>query len=333
MFVAPFMLRLVQITQAIFCLVSMILTSLFALSLSGVTVDALPYQEGWGKAVFLAVLFILIGCCIDIGKYLFWSQRQRSRYYGMLSLVLMVFSWLASCAFLVTSEHDLVRESQVRSDQYIALQLRIESTKQAIAFHERLLEKRLGSAYHSQWKESEANLETIASLKSTLADLMEDSSNVGLETAAQAVPTTRFFAGLGQVLNIDPQVISVMGYGILSLLLELSTLGMIGLARTLKSDLGGDYGAQGETETVIDNDEYEIEVKQKVAQLTSDILQGRIPPVLRKIKAAHYDLDLDVVRQVLRNLFDSGILEQDKRNSYKLGDQFQNPGVDLIGTI
>ena len=137
-----FMLRLVQITQAIFCLVSMILTSLFALSLSSVTVDALPDQEGWGKAVFLAVLFILIGCCIDIGKYLFWSQRQRSRYYGMLSLVLMVFSWLASCAFLVTSEHDLVRESQVRSDQYIALQLRIESTRQAIAFHERLLEKR-----------------------------------------------------------------------------------------------------------------------------------------------------------------------------------------------
>ena len=318
------MLRLVQITQAIFCLVSMILTSLFALSLSGVTVDALPDQEGWGKAVFLAVLFILIGCCIDIGKYLFWSQRQRSRYYGMLSLVLMVFSWLASCAFLVASEHDLVRESQVRSDQYIALQLRIESTRQAIAFHERLLEKRLGSAYHSQWKESETDLETIASLKSTLADLTEDSSNVGLETAAQTVPTTRFFAGIGQVLNIDPQVVRVMGYGILSLLLELSTLGMIGLARTLKSDLGGDYGAPGETETVVDNGEYEIEVKQKVAQLTSDILQGRIPPVLRKIKAAHYDLDLDVVRQVLRNLFDSGILEQDKRNSYKLGDQFQN---------
>ena len=81
---------------------------------------------------------------------------------------------------------------------------------------------------------------------------------------------------------------------------------------------------QGETETVIQNSEHEIEVKQKVAQLTSDILQSRIPPVLRKIKAAHYDLDLDVVRQVLRNLFDAGILEQDKRNSYKLGDQFQN---------
>lgn len=318
------MFRLVQITQAIFCLVSMILTSLFALSLSGVTFDSFAEQEGWGKAVFLAALFILIGCCIDIGKYLFWSQCQRSRYYLTLSLVLMAFSWLASCAFLVASEHDLLRESQTRSDQYIALQLRIESTRQAIVFQERLLEKRLSSVYHSQWKESEANLEAIASLKSTLADLTEDSSNVGLEAAAKKVPTTRFFAGIGQVLNIDPQVVRVMGYGILSLLLELSTLGMIGLARTLKSDLGRTHDAPREAETVIGNGEYDIEVKQRVAQLTSDILQSRIPPVLRRIKAAHYDLDLDVVRQVLRSLFDSGILEQDKRNSYKLGDQFQN---------
>ena len=186
------------------------------------------------------------------------------------------------------------------------------------------MEKRLDSVYHSQWKESEANLEAIASLKSILADLMKDSSNVGLETATQAVPTTRFFTGIGQVLNIDTEAVRVMGYGILSLLLELSTLGMIGLARTLKSDLRGDNGALGEAETVIENSEYGIRVKRKVAQLTSDILQGRIPPVLRKIKAAHYDLDLDVVRQVLRNLFDSGILEQDKRNSYKLGDQFQS---------
>lgn len=154
-----------------------------------------------------------------------------------------------------------------------------------------------------------------------LADLTENSSKVGLEAAAQTVPTTRFFTGIGQVLNIDPQVVRVMGYSILSLLLELSTLGMIGLARTLKSDA---FVVLGEEEADTQNSEYEIEVKQNIAQLTSDILQSRIPPVLRKIKAAHYDLDLDVVRQVLRNLFDSGILEQDKRNSYKLGDQFQN---------
>jgi hypothetical protein len=35
----------------------MILTSMFALSLSGVTIDRLSGQEGWGMAIFLATLF------------------------------------------------------------------------------------------------------------------------------------------------------------------------------------------------------------------------------------------------------------------------------------
>jgi hypothetical protein len=82
----------------------------------------------------------LIGCCIDIGKYLFWSHRHRNRYYGILSLVLGL-SWLASCAFLVSSEHKLIRESQVRFDQHVALQLKMDGTKQEVTFHERLLER------------------------------------------------------------------------------------------------------------------------------------------------------------------------------------------------
>jgi hypothetical protein len=317
------MLRLVQLTQAIFCLVSMILTSLFALSLAGVTGDVLPHQEGGIKVVFLALLFISIGACIDIGKYLFWSQRQRNRCYGILSLVLMAFSWLASYAFLLASEQDLMRASQVRSEQYIALQLRIKSTQQAIATQERLLEKRLASAYHSQWQQGEANLDAIASLQSTLADLTEDATTVGLGTAAKKVPTTRFFASIGQALTIEPDAVRLTAYGILSFLLEVSTLGMISLARAVQSDRVGVGLAPRDKETAIQKPELDSETQQKVAQLKSDILHGRIPPVLRKIKAAHYGLELDLERQILRNLFDAGILEQDKRNSYKLGSSFQ----------
>jgi len=317
------MFRLIQITQIIFCLVSMILTSLFALSLSGVTIDGLSDQEGWGKTVFLAVLFVLIGCCIDISKYLFWAQRQRSRYYVILSLILMVFSWLASCAFLASSEHSLIQESQIRSDQYMALLQRIDSAKAEISFHERLLEKRLNSAYHSQWKEGEVNVDKIATLNSTLTGLMEGTSDVGLEAATKMVPTTRFFTEIGQVLNVGAQVIRAIGYGLLSLLLEVNTLGMISLARALKLDVDGDYVVPDGVGIGVHSGDCDVEVKPKTIQLTNDILQGRIPPVLRKIKAAHYDLNLDVIRQVLKSLFDVGILEQDKRNSYKINENFK----------
>jgi len=148
----------------------------------------------------------------------------------------MGFSWLASCAFLVSSEHNLLRESQTRSDQYVALQQKIDGTKQEIAFRERLLEKRLSSSYHSQWKERETTVGKIATLKIKLAELTESSSDVGLDVAVQQVPATRLFNGLSQALNISSEIIMAVGYGLLSLLLEASTLWMISLLHTFKLD-------------------------------------------------------------------------------------------------
>jgi len=60
------------------------------------------------------------------------------------------------------------------------------------------------------------------------------------------------------------------------------------------------------------------EYRQKLAQLTIDILQGKTRPVLRVIKSANYDLTLDQIRAVLRDLHTVGILDTDIRNSYKL---------------
>ena len=45
------MLRLTQVAQSIFCLVSMILTGLFALSLSGVSLHVLSEPDGVNKTV------------------------------------------------------------------------------------------------------------------------------------------------------------------------------------------------------------------------------------------------------------------------------------------
>jgi len=46
--------------------------------------------------------------------------------------------------------------------------------------------------------------------------------------------------------------------------------------------------------------------------------------VLPRIKAADYGLGIDVIRQVLKGLYTAGVLEADKRNSYKLAGFLQN---------
>ena len=256
-----------------------------------------------------------------------WSHRQRSHYYGILSLVLMVFSWLASCAFFVSSEHNLIRESQIRSDQYIALQQRIDSIKQEITLHERLLEKRLNSSYHSHWNEGEAIVGKIAILKVKLTELTESSSDVGLEAALQQVPTTRLFNEISQVLNISSELIRAVGYGLLSLLLEISTLGMISLVHTFKLDSAVDHRCldiAGDEQETSDRENQDVVTRCVKARLANDILKGNVPPVLRRIRAADYGLDIDVIRQVLKGLYDAGVLEADKRNSYKLVGSLQN---------
>ena len=67
----------------------------------------------------------------------------------------------------------------------------------------------------------------------------------------------------------------------------------------------------------------DVKIQQTIAQLTEDILKGRTLPVLRRIRAAGYALEIDVIRQVLSGLYDVGILEADKRNSYKLSESIQ----------
>jgi hypothetical protein len=53
-----------------------------------------------------------------------------------------------------------------------------------------------------------------------------------------------------------------------------------------------------------------------LAKQSSDILQGKMPPVIRKIRAASYGLDINEIRPLIKNLWEAGLLETDKRDSY-----------------
>ncbi len=317
------MLRLTQVTQSIFCLVSMILTGLFALSLSGVSLNVLSEPDGVNKTVFLAVLFVLIGCCIDIGKYLFWTQRQHSIYFVVLSLTLMTFSWLASCAFFMSSEASLLQEAQTNTGEYVALQHQIESLAQEVSHHERLLDNRLNSTHHKQWEAGEGDANAIAKLRVSLNVLIERLPSTGRDNAAEQVPTAQFFKQVGEVLNVSVDTARIIGYGILSLLLEVSTLGMISLVQVFRVDgkEGGRANSDAKGTFIHNSDQLNLTAQQAVIQLICDILSGAVPPVFRKIRVENYGVDHSAVQQVLKNLHAIGVLKTGKRNSYELAEK------------
>lgn len=308
--------------QAVFFTVSMLLTGLFSLSLSGVDIGQLTENEWEGQSVFLTVLFVLIGCCIDIGKYLFWLQRKVSRYFQALSITLMVFSWLASCAFFLSSEMQLLKNAQYRSPEYAAIEEEISNLQRSINIAEQLLNKRLGSSYHKQWEQAQQNADTITKLQKEIVNKQQQLSEAGLMAATSELGTTRFFIAISRTLNISLDSARTFGYSILALLLEASTLGMISLASAekQKNNSLGQHSHEPEL-NLEEGGLIDEESRQKLTQLTVDILNGRIRPVLRTIKSAGYGLSLDQIRAVLHDLHATGILDTDIRNSYKLSEK------------
>ena len=306
------MLYLILITQNLLCLVSMALTGLFALSLSGGKFDLLSEQGVSGETLFLSVLFLVIGLSIDIGKYLFWAQRRQGRYFFALSLLLMFFSWLASCAFLVSSEANVINRQRIQSSEYKALLQQIDNVHQEINYQEQLVAKRLSSTYHQQWAEGENNVQTIAQLRASLVIFTQKLSEAGKASAAQQVPVTAFFLNASQYIGISDKTVRFLAFGLLSLLLELSTLGMISLVQLRK--LKGNE--QELTISRVNNinqssfDEESVVLAQRaVIHLICDILSGKSAPVFRKIRESKYGLDVSVI---------AGVLKEGKRNSYEL---------------
>ncbi|MDP5210408.1 hypothetical protein, partial [Microbulbifer sp. 2205BS26-8] len=172
---------------------------------------------------------------------------------------------------------------------------------------------------------AQASAIKIASLQIDLKEKKAAFSKVGIIAAESEIETTRLFSAISGALNVSLDTVRTFGYAVLALLLEVSTLGMISLAGAEKTR--GGISADNSIEPDSQPDETQAvdqEYRLKLVKLTSDILSGKIPPVLRTIKNASYGLNLDQIRAVLRDLHSAGILETDIRNSYKLSNNLSN---------
>ncbi len=312
------MIHFAQITQYIFCLTSMALTALFAFSLSGITTDDLWQTKGVTSSFLLLTIFLLIGACIDAGKYLFWLKKGNSLFFLLLSLLLMIFSWLASCAYLISSELSLLESAKTHTSEYISLQADIENIENQIRHQEILISRRLGSTYHSEWAKADAIAEKIAQLKTELSVKIASLSNLSEDAIAPHVATTQFFHSISNFMGADARTIRLLSYGLLSFLLEISTLGMLSLVKDLKLKPDRKDVQQFAAEEKAKVYAYPNEKQQEQAvRLISDILCGKTAPVVRDIKS-HYKLDFRVIQEVMRSLYRLGVLCNGKRNSYKL---------------
>jgi len=310
--------HLIYLIQMALCLISMTLTGLFALSIAGFSIFNVNDTVGTvyeGDVYLFAVIFVLIGLCIDLSKYIFWAESEGSYYLRSISVFLMLFSWFASVAFFISAEQHSSYKAIRQSNEYQVLVSRKLALQEQLKMNENILDKRLSSEYHKQWKLAEGNLSTIKEIQEKMVRLDLSMEDVLAHKNISQDAEIDFFKRTANTFHIAENTIRWGAFALLAFLLEVCTLASISLAVNHRNKMSENYNRKGINKMLT---EYPAADLQKVSYLIDDIRTGKIEPVVRKIRSSQYGLGVILINRLLKDLLDLGMIERDKRNSYKL---------------
>ena len=327
--------------KIILCAVSMLLTALFAVSFA--KSSNIPFFDLGSVDQLSIVIMVLVGLSLDMSKYLFWSDNSLK----FLSVTLLIFSWVASVAFFISNENGVLEVKRVTSFEYQAYEEEVDSLREEIKRKISMVEKRFSSKFHEQWDMGESMSGEIDQASSKLKILLQEEPNIGRVKAQNDSSTYAFFRSISSIAGSSPETVRTFFYGILALLIEVCSLGMITHNNNLKrAQLNSltQVGAVLDDNIVEVNDELEgiepikvedirkkdnhtesLEMKEKTLAieermdiLKKDILEEVIPPVISKIKQANYSLTDKYIREVINEFRALNIIVDAPRKSFQL---------------
>lgn len=321
--------------KIILCAVSMLLTTLFAMSFA--KSSTLPFLALGSVDQLSIVIMVLVGLSLDMCKYLFWSDSSLK----FLSVTLLVFSWIASVAFFISNENGMLEVKRVMSFEYEAYQEEVDSLRKEIKRKITMVEKRFSSKFHEQWDMGESMSSEIDVASRKLKTLLKKEPYIGRIKAQNDSSTYGFFKSISSMVGGSPETVRTFFYGILALLIEVCSLGMITFHNNLKI---AEQDSLNKKEEVLDNAIVQVEntseaieaehihtelvvleAKEKTLTiderkdiLKKDILEEVIPPVISKIKQAHYSLTDKYIREVIKEFRELKIIVDAPRKSFQL---------------
>ena len=312
---------------ALLCLISMILTGCFALSFGSVNSSA----NNTAFILWSPILLLAVGVALDLSKYIFWAVHNKKWHqaYKLLAVILMLFSWMASVAFFITSEDEKISTFRKQTADYLSYQTQLSDLDRNIETKSQLLNNRLNSRFHDQWEKGEIITQEIQVLQQQRKTLIAQEQNIGIQDAYDHLVSLAFFNAIATMTNTDKNTVRNIFYAILALLIEVCALGLIGVCRLDKKGLvlaapSPPLGSQ--TSALIeqrDNSQFiqdspETLADAEISRLIEDIKRGSVPPVFNQIKALNYNLSQKDIRLTLQTLKEMGVLKEGSRRSLVL---------------
>lgn len=304
------------------CFLSMVLTACFSWSFGAGIEEGSSQLKIYGALALL----VLIGLVLDLSKYVFWSASAggKNRIYRSMAIVLMLFSWLASVAFFISSEKHKLSQVRENTAEYKAYSAKLEGLTRQISGKQRQFSQRIESKFHDQWDRSDSYSVEIKALTDEQYALILKEPKIGIETAAELVSSMAFFNSVAGFLNVDVGGVRNSFYALLALLIELCAFGLLSLcefhSHNARSESEGCNACSMEN-FVHAMDEISEVVESNVAgieeQLIADIRSGKVAPVFNQLKG-NYDLSHVKIRTILTNLKEEGVLVAGARRSLQL---------------
>jgi len=309
------------------CLISMVLTGCFALSFGAVNSNT----GNNALNLWSPILLLAVGIALDLSKYIFWAVHNKKWHqaYKLLAVILMLFSWMASVAFFITSEDEKIATYRKQTADYLSYQTQLADLDRNIEAQNQLLKNRLSSRFHDQWDKGEIITQEIQGLQQQRKALIAKEQSIGIQDAYNHLVSLAFFNAIAKMTNIDKNTVRNIFYAILALLIEICALGLIGVCRVDKkvtpaiapspSLLNQNSAPTEQTDDArLNQDSPEIVEDAETSRLIEDIKQGSVPPVFNQIKSLNYNLSQKAIRQTLQTLKETGVLKEGARRSLVL---------------
>jgi len=312
---------------ALLCLISMVLTGCFALSFGAVN----SITDNNTFILWSPILLLAVGIALDLSKYIFWAVHNKKWHqaYKILAVILMLFSWMASVAFFITSEDEKIATYRKQTPDYLSYRTQLADLDRNIEAQNQLLKNRLSSRFHDQWDKGEIITQKIQGLQQQRKALIAKEQSIGIQDAYNHLVSLAFFNAIATMTNIDKNTVRNIFYAILALLIEICALGLIGVCRVDKkatpalapspSLLNQNAAPTEQTDNgQLSQISSEIIEDAETSRLIDDIKQGSVPPVFNQIKSLNYNLSQKAIRQTLQTLKETGVLKEGARRSLVL---------------
>lgn len=303
-----------------------------------------------GDLFWANICGIIIGVIVDSAKLGLWFARHRCKYYGLVSLVLMQVSCLASYMAAINLTNTDAESLRQQTHAYQSVLMEIDNLEKDDQGLQDFAELHKQSQYHDQWEKGEDIVEQQREIRRKKKELKAQLATAGADEARTMSQSSELFILFSDITGMSYEksrktlcllfsfVFEVLGLTCVNyagkMLEEWRTINAKLEAEKEASEFSTQQSVSEKTETISNSNTdtskntealLGLPLKQlkTYEQIRRDIISGKTYPINRRNIAKKYSVRFEEARDVLELMLSFKDLCK-RGNSYRVNPALKN---------